>query len=192
MSSGLGRRRRTTRRHMRGRGIFGDIGNWLNGAANTVYNNVLKPVGNFVKDQHLISKGLAFIPHPAGKAAAMAAGLAGLGRRRRRRRVTRGAGFLSNAHTYIKKNRLVSRGLSFASQFHKPLGKYVGVAKSLGYGRRRRRRRVTRGAGFLSNAHAYVKKNRLVSRGLSFASQFHKPLGKWVLQRVLVMAVVDV
>ena len=54
-------------------------------AAKWTYGHVLKPVGNFVKDNKLISKGLALIPHPGAKVAAAAAGMAGLGRQRRGR-----------------------------------------------------------------------------------------------------------
>jgi len=133
---------------MRGRGFFSNIGNWFKGAANTVHN--------FVRNNKLVSKGLALLPHPAAKAAGVAAGLAGYGRRRRvkrlvkrrvggrrivRRRVKRRVGgsfrsVLSKAHSFIKSNRLVSRGLS-----HFGHSKLSNAARSLGYGRRRRTRR---------------------------------------------------
>ena len=59
------------------------------GAAKVVYNKVLqptyekvlKPAGKFIKDQHLISKGLALIPHPGAKLAGTVAGAVGLGHR---------------------------------------------------------------------------------------------------------------
>lgn len=75
-------RRKYGRYHSRGAGLF----SWLKGAANWVKERL---------PSKMISTGLSFIPHPAAKAAAVAAGLAGLGRRRRR--LTggyRGAGIL--------------------------------------------------------------------------------------------------
>src|ERR1700743_3309034 len=52
-------------------------------AAKTVFQKAIKPAAKFIKDQKLISKGLSLIPHPGAKAAAVAANIAGLGRRRR-------------------------------------------------------------------------------------------------------------
>ncbi len=46
--------------------------------------NGIKKAANFVKDNKLISKGLALIPHPGAQAAAKVAGTVGIGRRRRR------------------------------------------------------------------------------------------------------------
>ena len=44
-----------------------------------VYTKVLKPVGNFVKDNKLISRGLSIVPNPGAKIAGTAAGMLGLG-----------------------------------------------------------------------------------------------------------------
>jgi len=113
------------------------------------------------------------------------AGSIGLGRRRRRvrrvRRVGGGVGDrLRSINAYLRKHRVVSKSLAFGSQFHPELKKYATIAKTLGYGRRKRRTRRRRvGGGLLSDVHKYVKKHRLISRGLSFGSQFHKPLGKY-------------
>ena len=59
-------------------------------AARTVYNGV-KPVYNFIKDNKLVSRGFALIPHPNAQKAAVVAGQAGFGRRRvvKKRRVVR-------------------------------------------------------------------------------------------------------
>ena len=45
--------------------------------------SILKKVGNFVKDQKLISRGLGMIPDPRAQVAGQVAGLVGLGRKRR-------------------------------------------------------------------------------------------------------------
>jgi hypothetical protein len=76
-------------------GDFLGIGNWIKGAANTVYNGALVPVHNFIKDNKIISRTAGLIPHPAGKALGVAAGLAGYGKRRGSRRPARAAGGLS-------------------------------------------------------------------------------------------------
>jgi len=52
----------------------------------------LKKAANWVKDQKLISKGLALIPDKRAQAAAAIAGQVGLGKRRRRRRTMMGGG----------------------------------------------------------------------------------------------------
>ena len=74
------RRRVARRRPMRGRGFFGNLWSGV--------KSVGSKIGNFVKDQKLISKGLALIPHAGAQAAAKVAGQVGL-RPRRRRRVAR-------------------------------------------------------------------------------------------------------
>jgi hypothetical protein len=93
----------------------------------------------------------------------------GLGRRRRvrrrrvgRRRVRRGRGFfdlfkkgLSGVHNYVKSNNLISRFapsiLGRLGVSNSTAGKVGTIAKTLGYGRRRRRvrrvRRIRRGRG---------------------------------------------
>ena len=80
-SLGYGKRKRTIRRRLRG-GDFLGIGNWVRKAANTVNNAVIRPATRFVKDNHVISTALSFIPHPAARAAALGARLGGLGRSR--------------------------------------------------------------------------------------------------------------
>jgi hypothetical protein len=102
---GYGRKRRT-RRRIRGNGFFDSIGNWFKGAANTVYNSVLRPTHDFVKRHRLLSKGLALVPHPAGKAAGIAAGLAGYGRRRTRRMGGRGKPMVNGTINYFKTDQI--------------------------------------------------------------------------------------
>jgi hypothetical protein len=79
---------------MYGSGII----DWIKGAANTVYDKVLKPVGNWVKDNKIISKvfSLAGNLDPRFKAGAIAADAVGLGRKRRTRKKPqqKGDGFL--------------------------------------------------------------------------------------------------
>ena len=73
---GYGRKKRRTvrrRRTMRGSGFFGDL--WSG----------IKKGFNYVKDNKLLSKGLALIPHPGAQKLAGVAGAVGLGRRRVRR-----------------------------------------------------------------------------------------------------------
>ena len=75
-------RRRYVRRRQVGANIFKKIWSGIKSAA--------KPIGKFIKDQKLISKGLnTFLPGPVGKVAGAAASQLGYGRRRRRR-TTRG------------------------------------------------------------------------------------------------------
>lgn len=69
----LGGRRKRHRKH-RGGNIFEDI-----------YNNVLKPVHHFVKENKLVSRGLNLLPHAAAKTIAEVADKAGYGKRRRHR-----------------------------------------------------------------------------------------------------------
>ena len=184
-----GRRRVIGRRRMRGRGFFSNIGNWFKGAANTVHN--------FVRNNKLVSKGLALLPHPAAKAAGVAAGLAGYGRRRKRLVKRRAVGGRRIVRRRIKRRvggrRIVRRrikrrvGGSFRSVLSKAHSfiksnrlvsrglnhfghsKLSNAARSMGYGRRRtvRRRRGGSLRGVLSKAHSFIKSNRLVSRGLS-------------------------
>lgn len=78
---GYGRRRRVVRRRPAprrryGRGFFGNL--W----------NGIKSAGRFIKDNKLISRGLALIPHKYAGIASQGASALGLGRRRvvRRRR----------------------------------------------------------------------------------------------------------
>jgi len=183
---GRPRVRRTRRR--RGGNIFTDAGNWIKNAARTVYDKALVPAHDFIKRNKLVSRGLALIPHPAGKAAALGASVAGYGRRRHRggyigwlnpvadalaghgrkkrtvRRRGRGvADILKKAHAYVKKEKLISRALKNFG--HTKLG---NAAAALGYGRRKRTvRRRGRGLGdILKKAHAYIKKERLISRAL--------------------------
>lgn len=85
-------RGRGRRRRQRGRGFFDSIGNFFKNAGNAIYDKAIRPVGNFIKDQRLISRAAnlagSVLPGPAGTAAKLAGGVAGqlgLGRRRRRR-----------------------------------------------------------------------------------------------------------
>jgi hypothetical protein len=80
-------KRKGQKRKMKGKGIgsfFKNVGNAFKTAGNAVYGNVLKPVGNFVKDQKLISTGLSLIPDGRAQVASKVAGAVGLGKRRRK------------------------------------------------------------------------------------------------------------
>ena len=103
-------------------------------------------------------------------------------RTRRPRRVRRrGGGFmdaLRSAHDWIKKNKIISTVGSALGRVGVPYAGTIGTAAStLGYGRRRRRvvrRRPLRPRAIggslrsmLSAAHGFIKKNQLVSKGLS-------------------------
>ena len=101
--------------------------------------------------------------------------------RRRRVRRARGGGFmdaLRSAHDWIKKNKIISTVGSALGRVGVPYAGAIGTAAStLGYGRRRRRvvrRRPLRPRAIggslrsmLSAAHGFIKKNQLVSKGLS-------------------------
>jgi hypothetical protein len=56
----------------------------------------LADIGNFVRSQKLISKGLGFVPHPAAQLASQIASMVGLGKKKRRKRPQRGRGFFSD------------------------------------------------------------------------------------------------
>ncbi len=84
--------RRIHRRRVGGSKFTDFFTKTIPGAAKVVYNKALKPVGKFIKDQHLISKGLKLIPHPGAQLGSTVAGAVGLGRRRRRRRTAVGMG----------------------------------------------------------------------------------------------------
>ena len=103
-------------------------------------------------------------------------------RRTRRpiRRRARGGGFmdvLRSAHDWIKKNKIISTVGSALGRVGVPYAGAIGnAASTLGYGRRRivRRRRPLRPRAIggslrsmLSAAHGFIKKNQLVSKGLS-------------------------
>lgn len=66
-------RNRKVKSPMQGGNIFG-----------TIWNKVLKPIHNYVKDKKLISKGLNLIPHPYGKAGSVISEHLGYGRKRKR------------------------------------------------------------------------------------------------------------
>lgn len=149
-SNGMG----CDRRRMQGGSAFTDFfTQTIPNAAKKVYSNVIKPVGNFVKDQHLLSSaaGLlgSLVPHPAGKLAgiAAAAGLrhAGLGRKRRVGR-PRGSGegkkrmqggSLDSIHKAVKAQRLLSRAANLVE--HPKAKNIAQAAHILGYGKKRRR-----------------------------------------------------
>lgn len=128
---GAGRRRRMAgrlaggARRRRGKGFFGNI--W----------NGLKKVGNFIKDNHVISSAVGLLPGPYAKAGALGARLAGLGRRRRR--VRRGGNLLSKARSFIGKHKgkLALGGIGGAVLAHDALQLLRGSGRK----RRTRRRR---------------------------------------------------
>lgn len=65
---------------MAGGSFFGNLG------------RAFKKVGNFVKDNKIISTGLSFVPGPVGAIGSKVAGAVGLGRRRpKKKRVVGGA-----------------------------------------------------------------------------------------------------
>lgn len=164
-SSGAGRRRRApVSRRRRGGNIFSDAGNWIRGAANTVYNGAIRPAARFIKNNHLISAGIGFIPHPAARAAAIGARIAGYGRRKRVRRrrggnatvkgpmmpgsaplrptPSRARQVLNKVQTFLKKTKVISNALD-----HFGHSNYAGIARVWGYGKRRRVRRKRRAGG---------------------------------------------
>lgn len=105
------------------------------------------------------------------------------GRGRRRAGGNKFVDFLKKSHKYVKDKRLISRALR--DNGFKRASNFAGA---LGYGRRRRvvrRRRapIRRRAGgslksILQKAHAYVKKNRLISNAIKHFGQ--KRLGNAV------------
>jgi len=56
----------------------------------------LGDVANFVKNNHLISRGLGMIPHPGAQAASTIAAMAGLGKKRKAKKVQRGRGIFGD------------------------------------------------------------------------------------------------
>ena len=84
---------------------------------------------------------------------------------------------LRSAHDWIKKNKIISTVGSALGRVGVPYAGAIGTAAStLGYGRRRivRKRRPLRPRAIggslrsmLSAAHGFIKKNQLVSKGLS-------------------------
>jgi len=103
--------------------------------------------------------------------------------RLRRRRRRHGGSWLgdkiSQAHNWIKKNKLVSTVANALGSVGVPYAGTLGtVAQKLGYGKNRRvrRRRVAggrrrvyrrrRGGNMLSKVHSFVKSNRLISKGI--------------------------
>jgi hypothetical protein len=127
------------RRRMAGSGFFGNIWNGIKRAATGAHD--------FIKNNRLISRGLALIPDARARAAGTAAGALGYGRKRKyrkrhykkrrlvggRKRKVRLVGGRRKRARFVKRHRLVSRGLSHF--------KYHGLsnaASSLGYGRRKR------------------------------------------------------
>lgn len=129
--AGYGRRRPARSKGRRGRGFFGDL--WSG----------IKKVGSWVKDNKIISKVASAIPHPAAQRVGAVASTLGLGRKRRRVRRGRRRGGnrfvagLKKIHDYVKKHQLAS---TIASKlgYHRA----AAVAKSLGYGKKRKARRV--------------------------------------------------
>jgi len=174
---GLGRRR--VRRRKAGGSIFSGINDFLKkhqilSRAGSILGSLGVPYAGAVGTAaRLAGYGRRRVGRPRVRRAG-GRPLFGLGRRRVYRR--RGGdlkGILSSAHNFIKSKRLVSSALRhFApnSNLHK-------AAHSLGYGRRRVRRRGGDLKSILSSAHNYIKSKRLVSSALRhFApnSNLHK------------------
>ncbi len=165
------RKRRVGRPRLRkrGKGFFSSIGNALSKAHDFIKSNKLvSTVGN----------ALGSVGVPYAGAIGKAAGVLGYGKRRlrarprvvRRRRVggLNLRSLLSSGHALVKKHGLASK---LASHLGHP--KLASAISSLGYGRRRvRRRRVVRRRhvgglnlrSLLSSGHALVKKHGLASK----------------------------
>jgi len=151
-------RKRRVARPRYGGSFFGDVG------------NALSKAHDFIKSHKLVSSvanGLSAAGVPYAGTVGKIAGILGYGAPRRRR--ARGGAFdikgaLTKAHTFVKEKKLISNALK-----HFGHNKLSAAAKSLGYGAPRRRpvRRRRGGAfdvrGALAKAHAYVKKERLIS-----------------------------
>jgi hypothetical protein len=155
-----GRKRRVRRviggrrRRMAGSGFFGNIWNGIKRAATGAHD--------FIKNNRLISRGLALIPDARARAAGTAAGALGYGRRRR-----------------YRKRRLVGgrkRRARLVGGRKRRYRKRVRRVRVIGGHRRKthviggRRKRTMRGRGIMSalrSAHDFVKRHRLVSRGLN-------------------------
>ena len=58
------------------------------GAATTVYNKALKPAGNFIKDNHVLSSLAGFVPGIGGQIGSFGLRQVGLGVKPRRKRQT--------------------------------------------------------------------------------------------------------
>ena len=121
-------------------------------------------VGKYVKDNKLLSKGLALLPGPLAKSASVATGAFGHGRRPRARK--RGGNkvmnFLKKSHAYIKSQRLISNALR-----NNGYARVANVTHALGYGRKKRARRQGGNLkSFIKKAHAYVKDKRIISSAL--------------------------
>ena len=63
--------------------LYGDPIGFVPQAGGGIFD-FLKPVGNFIKDNKLISQGLSFVPGLGGLAGRVVAGQLGVGRRRPR------------------------------------------------------------------------------------------------------------
>lgn len=138
------RRMTTVRRRKYGKRRIGS-GFWGN-----IWNGI-KSAANWVKDQKLISRGLSLIPHPAGRVGSVITGALGLGRRRRR----------------TVRRRAAPRRRRVGGSWYSSLASALSPTKRIPLipftGRGRRGGNVR---GWLSKAHAFVKKHKLVSRGL--------------------------
>jgi hypothetical protein len=99
--------RRVHRRRVGGSRFTDFFTKTIPNAAKTVYNKALKPAGNFIKNNHLLSTVAALIPHPAGKVGAAGLRAVGLGRRRRVRRKAVGG-----SRTMMGARRRMHGGLS--------------------------------------------------------------------------------
>jgi hypothetical protein len=78
-------------------------------AAETVYDNTIKPAHEFAKDNHLYSTGLALIPHPAAKIAAVGVGALGGGMHSHGGRYTTGGSVMVSKPRVIPANTLSGR-----------------------------------------------------------------------------------
>lgn len=58
--------------------------------------DTLRTIGNFVRDNRLISQGLGFIPHPGAQVASAIASQLGLGKKKRKPKKQTGKGIFSD------------------------------------------------------------------------------------------------
>jgi hypothetical protein len=135
------RRSPVRRRRLRGRGFFGNIWNGIKRVASGAHD--------FIKNNRLVSRGLALTPY---KGASAAAGALGYGRRRRR----------------VVRRRSGARRLRGGRKLRSPRSRMLGGRRK----RRvvRRRGRSMRGRGFmdlLRKGHSLLKNHRVVSRVLT-------------------------
>ena len=107
--------------------------------------DALKSAHNFIKSNKVIStvgNALGSVGVPYAGTIGNAAAALGYGIRRRRKRTVGGSlmSRLAKVHSFVKGNQLISKGLT---HFGHP--RFAAAAKNLGYGRKRKVRRIGNG-----------------------------------------------